>query len=391
MAENGRLEKELCWEIGLVQQYKHGQKICGDHIVITRDGDRVRMVLSDGLGSGVQANIASTLTAKLVYGMTEKGFPVEDCLRAMTAVLPTTKKQNLAYATFTLVSAEGHTVRLVQYDNPLAVFLRDGVSLDYPYTQRTVEDKTLQESILTMKSGDMLVLFSDGVSEAGRGVTTYAGWDRREMEDYLFRSIEPDEHARRVAASIVSTVQALDLFEYHDDTTVAVLRLRERMKVNLLIGPSDSWEPAPEVLRRFFAMEGKHAICGKGAAEAAARLLGKKRVVLPASGPDATPSVSVVEDIDLCTEGEGTFGEAVAAIGRSRLDGMLSLVPVEELDGASLLLDLLAEQASDVAILFCPTDSAQGGSEGDQKPELVLQLQQYLIEMGKTVSLSYCL
>ena len=96
MAENGRLEKELCWEIGLVQQCKHGNTICGDHIVITQEGDRVRMVLSDGLGSGVQANIASTLTAKLVSGMTEKGFPVEDCLRAMTAVLPTTKKQNLA-------------------------------------------------------------------------------------------------------------------------------------------------------------------------------------------------------------------------------------------------------------------------------------------------------
>ena len=74
MTENGRLEKELCWEIGLVQQCKHGQKICGDHIVITQDGDRVRIVLSDGLGSGVQANIASTLTATLVSGMTEKAF-----------------------------------------------------------------------------------------------------------------------------------------------------------------------------------------------------------------------------------------------------------------------------------------------------------------------------
>ena len=391
MTENGRLEKELCWEIGLVQQCKHGQKICGDHIVITQDGDRVRIVLSDGLGSGVQANIASTLTATLVSGMTEKAFHVEDCLRAMTAVLPTTKKQNLAYATFTLVSAEGHRVRLVQVENPPAVFLRDGVSLDYPYTLRTVEEKTLQESVLTMKSGDMLVLFSDGVSEAGRGVTTYAGWDRREMEDYLFRSIEPDEHARRVAASIVSTVQALDLFEYHDDTTVAVLRLRERLKVNLLVGPSDGWEPASEVLQRFFALEGQHAICGKGASEAAARFLGKKRIVLPGSD-DGTPSVSVVEDIDLCVEGEETFREAVAAIGRSRLDGMLSLVPVEELDGISQLSDLLAEQASDVAILFCPTHSAQGESSpgSDRKSELVLQLQKYLSEMGKTVILSYC-
>ena len=97
----------------------------------------------------------------------------------MDAALPVTKKHGLAYATFSLVSTEGRQVRVLQYDSPPAVFLRDGVSLDYPHQERTIREKPIQETVLTMKSGDMLVLFSDGVSEAGRGVTTYAGWVRR--------------------------------------------------------------------------------------------------------------------------------------------------------------------------------------------------------------------
>jgi len=47
------------------------------------------------------------------------------------------------------------------------------------------------------------------------------------MEDYLLRSVGPDDHARQVAARIVSAAQALDLYEFHDDTTVVVLRLRK--------------------------------------------------------------------------------------------------------------------------------------------------------------------
>ena len=63
MAEPIRLEGNLCWEIGIIQQNKHDNIVCGDHVVFSREDDRVRIVLSDGLGSGIQANIASTLTS----------------------------------------------------------------------------------------------------------------------------------------------------------------------------------------------------------------------------------------------------------------------------------------------------------------------------------------
>ena len=151
MTEQNRLEENLCWEIGIVQQNKHGNTVCGDRVVVSREDDRVRIVLSDGLGSGVQAAIASTLTSTLISGLSERGLSLEDCIRSVDAVLPVTRKHRLAYATFTLVSTSGRQIRLVQYDNPPAVFLRDGVSLNYPFQQREVDGKTLQESVLTLK------------------------------------------------------------------------------------------------------------------------------------------------------------------------------------------------------------------------------------------------
>ncbi len=413
MTDQARLEENLCWEIGLVQQNKHGNTVCGDQVVISREGDRVRLVLSDGLGSGIQACIASTLTSTLVSGLTGHGLSLEDCIRGIDAVLPVTKKHKLAYATFSLIATEGRQVRIIQYDSPAAVFLRDGVSLDYPFRPRTVLGKELQESLLTMKSGDMLVLFSDGVSEAGRGVTTYSGWDRRKMEDYLFRSVHPDDCARHVAANIISAVQALDLYEFHDDTSVAVLRLRERLPAHLLIGSSDAWEPDDSVLRSFFEREGLHLICGNGAVQAAARHLGTEVRVRRETVTEALPPVSEVDGVDLAVEEERTFPEALSAIERYCRDGMMSLDPGQPQDGASLLLELMAERASEVNILFCTAggNSPVGGTAADrssaagtlpvreplkapsaaaERPEQLLRLRQLLTELGKTVTFSFC-
>ena len=392
MAEQNRLEENLCWEIGIVQQNKRDNTVCGDRVAVTREGDRVQIVLSDGLGSGVQANIASTLTSKLVSGLTKRGFSLEDCFRSVSAVLPVTKKHGLAYATFTLVSTEGRQVRLVQYDNPPAIFLRDGVSLEYPSQLQTVLDKTFQDSLLTMRSGDMLVLFSDGVSEAGRGVTTYSGWDRLKMEDYLLRSVQPDDYARHVAANIVSAVQALDLFEFHDDTTVVVLRLRERLAASLLIGPDDAWQPDEDVLRSFFALEGVHVICGNGALHAAAAYLGTAPRVLRETVTEALPPVSEIDGVDLAVEEEQTFPEALSLLVRYQQDGLMSLDLGRAQDGASLLLKLLAEQASEVNIFFHAASISGPGADSDVslRPEQILHLRQLLTELGKTVSLVFC-
>ena len=357
MAEWRESERKLCWEIGIVQQSKNGEIVCGDTAAVSWDHDDVQIVLSDGLGSGIQASIASLLTTALVSAMSRSRFLIEDTIRAIEAILPVTKKHGLAYATFTLVATDGRRVRLVQYDNPLALFLRDGVSLHYPYETMITGEKTISESSLSMKPGDMLVLFSDGISEAGRGVTTYSGWDRDEMEDYLLRSVGPDDHARQVAARIVSAAQALDLYEFHDDTTVIVLRLRERLTVNLSVNP-----------------------LGHGHAE-------KKNVML---------TDSALKEINASVRGEQELQKLVDQLEQYLENGMMSLGIKGEADSVSELIDLLAEQASDVNILFCTADESghfqtpDTGPGGSVIPEAVFRLRQLLTDTGKTVTLRVC-
>ena len=70
----------LCADIGYRSLFKYGEELCGDHIDVVdgEDGSTI-IVLADGLGSGVKANILSTLTAKILSTMVAQGISIEEC------------------------------------------------------------------------------------------------------------------------------------------------------------------------------------------------------------------------------------------------------------------------------------------------------------------------
>ena len=79
----------LCTDIGYVCLNKTGEQLCGDHVEIVEQGDNATVVvLADGLGSGVKANILSTLTAKIISTMMANDMTIEDCVSTIAATLP---------------------------------------------------------------------------------------------------------------------------------------------------------------------------------------------------------------------------------------------------------------------------------------------------------------
>ena len=123
----------LCVDIGYQSINHYGEELCGDHVdVVEEDDSSTVIVLADGLGSGVKANILSTLTSKIISTMIAAGLSIEDCVETIAATLPVCSVRGMAYSTFTIIRiTRNDRAEIIQYDNPHVILLRDGVNYNY--------------------------------------------------------------------------------------------------------------------------------------------------------------------------------------------------------------------------------------------------------------------
>jgi len=64
------------------------EELCGDNVEVRINDESVIVVLADGMGSGVKANILATLTSTIAATMLEEKMGIMDVLETLEATLP---------------------------------------------------------------------------------------------------------------------------------------------------------------------------------------------------------------------------------------------------------------------------------------------------------------
>lgn len=376
--------RDVFLESGYMSLIKCGEQLCGDRVMTINDENYSTIVLSDGLGSGVKANILSTITAKILVTMMSAGMSVEECVNTVAETLPVCKVRRVAYSTFTILRVHKNgDAYLVQFDNPMCILLRGGKSFDYETTERVICGKRIYESRFEAKIGDIFILMSDGAIHAGVGQMLNFGWERENIIDYAETVYEPDMGARTIAARIAETCR--DLYDGlpGDDTTIAAMKVRKRETVNLMIGPPQNKDDDEKIMRQFFGADGKRIVCGGTTSQVVSRYLDKP-VVPELDYEDASiPPIAHISGVDLVTEGVITIGRVLEYAQDYCSVSETDVTWKDKKDGASLICKLLLETATDVNFFV-----GRAINPSHQNPDLPIS---FNIKMNLINSLAECL
>lgn len=384
---------ELCLETGYTSLNHVGEELCGDHVESCVNGEYTTLVLADGLGSGVKASILSTLTSKILCTMVANEIDITECVQTIIETLPVCHERGVAYSTFSVihVNRQGKGY-LFEFDNPEAIYYHNGKAIDFEREELDVCGKTVYKSVLSLTEGDIVMVMSDGTVHAGIGRVLNFGWPREVIKEYLNHHLDDSLTARAAACVLATACNEIYEGQPSDDTTVAAVRIRKRMDVNVMVGPPVNKEQDEEHVRRFMEGDGYKVVCGGTSSKILARQLGKRvKPSLDYSDPSIPPT-GIIDGIDLVTEGVITL-RRLLEISRQYLS-ISDLTPkyFEKEDGASRLADMLFERSTHVHFFVGQSvNEAHQGLEIDitMKLKLVESLAANLRAMGKEVTLLY--
>ena len=383
-------------ETGWLSLNHVGETLCGDKVEVVGGGEEdLTLVLADGLGSGVKANILSTLTSKILCTMIAGGVPLEECVATIASTLPVCSVRQVAYSTFTVLQIQNNeTAHIIQFDNPATIVLRRGEMFDYPRTTREIAGKTIWESVFPIEEDDVFIAMSDGAEWAGVGMLMNFGWTRDSIADYAMANYMPENSAKYTAGLIIDECNRLYGGRPGDDTTVAVARVRSRHSVNLLVGPPEHTEDDEMVMQKFFGKTGTKIVCGGTTSNVVSRYLHQPvEASLDYVDPEIPP-ICRIEGVDLATEGVITLSKVLAYAEDFLDQAHVAADWSTKKDGASRIARELFENATDVH--FFVGRAINPAHQNPNLPitfaikqQLIVNLADCLKKMGKHIQLSY--
>ena len=310
-------------EMECFQLCHDGEIVCGDDFLFERleQENRHLAVLSDGLGSGIKANLLACMTTTMALEFVRSNMDVLLSAEIIMDTLPVCEVRRISYATFSIFDLQiGGKSRIIEMDNPPFIHLRNGKDLKVSRQSMVSErwpDRRVQLAEIYAITGDRLIAFSDGVAQAGLGQPGCKfGWRREGALEFIQAEVakDPAISARELSQRVVYAARNHNKDNRCiDDISCMVIYLRKPRRLRLLTGPPfrpESDAAYAELVRNF---DGKIILSGGTTANIVSRELKRPidvdmKLVMKAGN---LPPPARMEGVDLVSEGILTLTDVV--------------------------------------------------------------------------------
>jgi hypothetical protein len=336
------------FDVDIQQQLPKGEVVCGDVFYTRRikEEGRVIMVLSDGIGHGVRANVLATLTASMALSYSSLHTEPDVAAKVFMRALPRSSDGKESYATFTIIEIEvDGVVRIVNYDNPPTLIFRKGEYFSPKEIEVNIRGEENVGKILRIREftpikGDRIIFMTDGVVQSGLGGKKYPmGWGIEQVHEFAKRQISRENKisATRLARKILNQAAMNDGFNLKDDTSCGIVHFRKPREFMLITGPPFYKIKDVDFVKRVTEFPGKKIICGGTTAEIIARELDLEVNIKHRYAGESIPPAAEMEGFEMVTEGVLTMGKVEEVLENYTRETRLGTSPPEEV--VKLLLE----------------------------------------------------
>lgn len=207
---------------GVSKVTKDGSEISGDTHAVSRISENKFLVaLSDGMGSGTDAEAISSVSLSLIESFYKAGMESELILNTVNKLLSINAEDSFTALDVSVIDLKSCSADFIKYGSPYGFIVGDG-------GVRIIEGNTLPLGILSelkpsvcsapLSDGDMIVLTTDGISDAFGS--------SQEVIDFL-RKV-PAKNPQNLADELLNKAITMADGKKRDDMSVLAVRVYKK-------------------------------------------------------------------------------------------------------------------------------------------------------------------
>ena len=332
MKKSEKTSNYLYSEFFALSRPKINKNACGDYFDCRHDEEGVTAIVTDGLGSGIKASIASRFACSHIMTLLSRGFSLRATVKLTANMMHRAKNTNVSnYAAFSIarILSNGGTT-IITYEAPPPIIISNGVPTVAEQRFYTIEGEIIGESRFSLKFGDSVMLMSDGVSQAGMGHGYAKGWGSEGIAEFVGQKLSAGLSYSQILNLLIDRTTGISGGSLGDDTTAIFLSCRAGRVMYLMTGPPYDKGSDEKIVKQFISQEGIKVICGSTTADIISKITGKVVERQKVSPAFFRPPKYYMQGLDLVTEG---------AIVLNQLYNIVSLLDID-LDMESCVSEL---------------------------------------------------
>lgn len=299
-------QKYLHTEIVSYQKSKHAFGTCGDVFAVHRDTECTIIILCDGIGSGIKANIAAKMCVSRAIGLIKEGFTFRQTFELLVDTMNRWRSPDKPFAAFSMVRIHNDgKATILTYDIPDAILISSKNAMVLESKPVLIDQIVARTAGCYLRPGESLILFTDGISQAGIGIGNPNGFEYRSIASFIEESI--GKGAGDIPKKLCNKAIELSGMTNKDDMTVISANCRYGQVLNIFSGAPLCEANDFKAVKQLLGAPGKKVVCGATTAKIVSRQLGKEMKVQQHQSSVIAPPKYFIDGIDLVTEGAVTL------------------------------------------------------------------------------------